>query len=159
MCSKKAIILLHATHESNIERLQESLNSCCKNNNFTIIKTIIAYDQYECQVLSGLINLIRDQNGSINLIVTNNSLNELFHIFTYTVIATLLEAKLINSLYIYQDRTSRTTNTNKAANSRPYYAINKERLLENKRSLLPFCAEYYKAMIMLKKIETLYDNE
>jgi hypothetical protein len=54
----------------------------------------------------------------------------------------LLEAKLINSLYIYQDEKS-----------------NGKELLEIKNSLLPFCAEYYKAMIMLKKIETFYDDK
>ncbi len=111
MSSKKAIILLHALHEPNIERLQESLLACCRDNNFTVIKIIIADDDYDCQVMSDLINLINNQNGPIELVVTNNSLNELFHIFTYTVIATLLEAKLINGLYIYQDETSKTINT------------------------------------------------
>ena len=147
MNSKKAIILLHTPHEPNIEGLQESLLSYCKNNNVTVIKTIIADDEYDCQVLSKLINLIKSQNDPINLIVTNNSLNELFHIFTYTVIATLLEAKLINSLYIYQNETSKP------------YATGRKKLLEIKNNLLPFCAEYYKAMIMLKEIETFYDDE
>ena len=148
MNSKKAIILLHTPHEPNIEGLQESLLSYCRDNNFTVINTIIADDEYDCQVLSKLINLIKSQNDPINLIVTNNSLNELFHIFTYTVIATLLEAKLINSLYIYS----------KPANRRRY-EINGGELLEIKNNLLPFCAEYYKAMIMIKEIETYYDDE
>ena len=85
-------------------------------------------------------------------------MNELFHIFTYTVIATLLEAKLISSLYIYQDATSQTTNTSKPANRKPY-VTSREKLLEVKNNLLPFCAEYYKAMIMIKEIETLYEDE
>ncbi len=148
MKSKKAIILLHTPHEPNIKPLQESLLSYCKNNNFTVIKTIIADSEDDCQILSRLINLINSQKGPINLIVTNNSLNELFHIFTYTVIATLLEAELINSLYIYS----------KPPNQRQY-AINEGELLEIKNNLLPFCAEYYKAMIMIKEIETYYDDE
>lgn len=158
MNSKKAIILLHAQHEPNIEQLQETLLSCCKDNNFTVIKTIIADNKYNCQVLSKLINLISSQNGPINLIVTNNSLDDLFHIFTYTVIATLLETKLINSLCIYQDKTSQTTNTSKQANRKPD-VTNREEWLEVKDSLLPLCAEYYKAMIMLRKIDTFYDDE
>lgn len=152
------MILLHASHEPNIERLQESLLSCCKNINFTVIKTIIADNNHDCQVLKELINLIKNENDPINLIITNNSLNDLFHIFTYTVIATLLEAKLIDSLYIYQDKTSQTPNTSEPANSKSC-TTNGEELLEVKKSLLPFCAGYYKAMIMLKQIETFYDDE
>jgi hypothetical protein len=155
MNNKKTIILLYAKHELNIETLQESLLSCCKDNDLTIIKTIIADDEYDCQVLTGLINLISSQNGPINLIITNSSLSGLFHVFTYTVIATLLEAELINRLYIYKDERSKTTGTSKPANRKPY-ATSREKLLEVKKNKLSlsFCAEYYRAMIMFKKIET-----
>ena len=148
MNSKKVIILLHTPHEPNIKQLQESLLSYCKNNNFTVIKTIIADNENDCQVLSGLINLINNQNGTISLIVTNNSLNELFHIFTYTVIATLLEAKLISSLYIYQGKTSQAASTQ---GNGKISATNEEKIIEMKQSLLTFCAKYYETMIVINR--------
>jgi hypothetical protein len=156
MNNKKTIILLYAQHEPNIEALQESLLSCCEDNDLTIIKTIIADNDYDCQVLTGLINLISSQNSPINLILTHNSLNELFHIFTYTVIATLLEAKMINSLYIYQGKTSQDATVQ---GDSKIFATKGEGWLEIKNNLLPFCAEYYKAMILLKKTKTFYDDE
>ena len=53
MNNKKTIILLYAQHELNIEALQESLLSCCKENDLTVIKTIIADDEYDCRCLLG----------------------------------------------------------------------------------------------------------
>lgn len=134
MNSKKAIILLHAPHEPNIKQLQESLLSYCKDNNFIIIKIIVANHEYNCQVLSKVIKLINSASDPIHLIISDNNFNEISYIFTYTVIATLLEAKLINSLFIYQNK-----------------ELSGEELLEIKNNLLPFCATYYKAIVMLRK--------
>jgi hypothetical protein len=148
MNSKKVIILLHTPHEPNIKKLQESLLSYCKDNNFTIIKIIIANHEYNCQVLSKLIKLINSENDPVHLIISDNSFNEISYIFTYTVIATLLDAKLINSLYIYQNERSQTTS---AQGKGKTSASSEEKIIEVKQSLLPFCARYYEAIVVINR--------
>jgi hypothetical protein len=109
---------------------------------------LIANHEYNCQVLSKLIKLINSENDPIHLIISDNSFNEVSYIFTYTVIATLLEAKLISSLYIYQGKTSQAASTQ---GNGKISATNEEKIIEMKQSLLTFCAKYYETMIVINR--------
>ncbi|WP_341754345.1 hypothetical protein [Candidatus Tisiphia endosymbiont of Dioctria rufipes] len=102
---KKAIILSYLSHAYSEQlKLKESLIDFCKDNNFTIIKIIVAKDKYDNKAPCKLIQIVVKQysyNSPVNLI--RSIFKDLHCFLTWVVIGTLLEAKLINKLYVQEN--------------------------------------------------------
>ncbi|BFD46821.1 MAG: hypothetical protein DMENIID0002_14670 [Rickettsia endosymbiont of Sergentomyia squamirostris] len=155
MNNQQAIILLYSSH-ARFELTRQSLINFCKENNFTIIKIIDAPNKYDDSILRELIYTVSKQNNynsPINLIIDDSIFGNICYFVTWVVITTLLEAKLINRLYI-QENILHTTNTEKDKFDN-FLATN----IITEHYLLKFCFSYFNVIMHAAKATIDFDDE
>jgi hypothetical protein len=148
---KKAVILLLYSSNPHLEQLKEALIVFCKNHNFPIIEIIIAENEHDDKAFFQLIQTVSKQNtpnNPINLIAHKSSFKELSHLLSWTIIGTLLEAKLINKLYIYQQDI--TGNSKKDETGR---------FIKTDSHLLNLCFLYFECLLMSSTDITMYGDD
>lgn len=96
--SKKIIIFLKPILNSkNRKHRTELLNNYCKQNNFTILKTV-EQTSFEHSLLRELIDLIKNEiEGSVTILVEDKLLNIPACITLFTMLGTLHLLNLINT--------------------------------------------------------------
>ncbi|WP_367364115.1 hypothetical protein [Candidatus Tisiphia endosymbiont of Nedyus quadrimaculatus] len=147
MNNQQAIILLYSSH-ARFELIRQSLINFCKENNFTIIKIIDTPNKYDDRILRELIYTVSKQNNynsPINLIIDDSIFGNICYFVTWVVITTLLEAKLINRLYI-QENILHTANTEKDKFDN-FLASN----IITEHYLLKYCFSYFNVIMHAAK--------
>lgn len=147
MNNQQAIILLYSSHAC-FELIRQSSINFCKANNFTIIKIIDTPNKYDDRILRELIYTVSKQNNynsPINLIIDDSIFGNVCYFVTWVVITTLLEAKMINRLYIQENMHTANTEKDKFDN---FLVTN----IITERYLLKYCFSYFNVIMHAAKI-------